>query len=477
METRKIQNGDLTNSEWRLDLQQQQHQDDVKQKHRDEYPIPSHYFRDQQKSHTKYANEKLFAAQEINEKQPKKSTKNTKHKSVHISDMDVSEMEPDERDIKAYESMDISTISASTIEALAMTTITTTTTTTATSQASIAPVTRIPENILSSNEPIVRADVTNELIENGVVLNDRVTSISVIEHDDNIRNRIHINNDTTKPVILASIGTQIVSDENEDGVNDKGYYEKTIINKNGVFIENIRKISNIDQRILGTIDDSDINDGITATDNSNNNNNNGNTISVQSKSKANIDANENFLSFDRDTNIKSTNDNMNISSTGTTSIYDTNAEINRKSIELMNNVPVAQHYVITSSGKIEKTDTMASDDILAQFQGGLNNNNNNNYNTNRNYTRNTNYNANNAFSDNKNNNLSSNWPSQQQSTNGNTVSSLSSTTTTTNFAGKNRFDVLPGGIFLTTLNSPMPASVTTSTLSDQSNTNCIVMGM
>lgn len=109
--------------------------------------------------------------------------------------------------------------------------------------------------------------------------------------------------------------------------DEKGYFEKTIFNKNGIFIEKIRKIADIDDNTAIS----------SATD--------------RSTATAN---NENYAGNDG----SSSNDNE----------LET---INRKRIELMN-VPLSQHYVITSSGKIEKTDTLASSDVIEQFRDGLN---------------------------------------------------------------------------------------------------------
>lgn len=143
-----------------------------------------------------------------------------------------------------------------------------------------SPSSTIPENVFNSND-------TNEP-------NEHQTS-----NDMNDKLRII----TANPIIIDNKITVEAHNSNDE----KGYYEKTIINKNGVFIENIRKIANVDENILFN--------------------------------KENDDAE--------------------------------NENINRKRIELMN-VPLSQHYVITSSGKIEKTDALASDDVMLQFRDGLN---------------------------------------------------------------------------------------------------------
>lgn len=267
----------------------------------------------------------------------------------------------------------------------------TTITITATSAAAAASTaSRLPKNVLNSNGPIIGDDSHNNL-----VLNDKVTSISVIEPNDTARklfigtmagpstptNSINNNNNLTKPVILVddkllntmddavdgstSSGINGVSgpQHDDDANSEKGYFEKTIINKNGVFIENIRKITNIDQRILGTSD-------ITTTKQKPN----GGLISSTSGMDIdNYDGSDDMDDTDNDNGDDITTVNGG-ASTPILSMDNLNGKINSKSIELMNNVPVAhaQHYVITSSGKIEKTDAMASDDGIAQYQGGSN---------------------------------------------------------------------------------------------------------
>lgn len=141
-----------------------------------------------------------------------------------------------------------------------------------------SPPSTIPENVFNAND-------TNEPNEHQTP-NDMNDKLRII---------------TANPIIIDN---KITVEAARNGNDEKGgYYEKTIINKNGVFIENIRKIASVDDNIL--------------------------------------------------------NDDVE------------NENINRKRIELMN-VPLSQHYVITSSGKIEKTDTLASDDVIAQFRDGLN---------------------------------------------------------------------------------------------------------
>lgn len=144
-----------------------------------------------------------------------------------------------------------------------------------------SPSSTIPENVFNSND-------TNEPNEHQTP-NDMNDKLRII---------------TANPIIIDNKITVEAQNSNDE----KGYYEKTIINKNGVFIENIRKIANVDENLLF--------------------------------------------------NNKVTDDLE-------------NENINRKRIELMN-VPLSQHYVITSSGKIEKTDALASDDVIAQFRDGLN---------------------------------------------------------------------------------------------------------
>lgn len=239
-----------------------------------------------------------------------------------------------------------------------------------------APANRIRENIFQSIVPMgmstvndngdsdgVKSEVHNNIIDNGInnaLLNDKVTSISTAEYPDGVQtvsvgrsensgSGSSINNNDTKPVILVNDNGN--GDGNDDGISEKGYYEKTIVNKNGVYIENIRKITNIDQRILSTSNENDNdNDNVHKL---NTNTENSNTAEVSGTAS---DGNANAAKMPSN------------SFTG---------KFNRKSIELMN-APVAraQHYMITSSGKIEKTDALVSDDVNEQFQGGLNYNNN-----------------------------------------------------------------------------------------------------
>lgn len=143
-----------------------------------------------------------------------------------------------------------------------------------------SPSSTIPENVFNAND-------TNEPNEHQTP-NDMNDKLRII---------------TANPIIIDNKITVEARNSNDE----KGYYEKTIINKNGVFIENIRKIANVDENILFNKENDDVE----------------------------------------------------------------NENINRKRIELMN-VPLSQHYVITSSGKIEKTDALASDDVIAQFRDGLN---------------------------------------------------------------------------------------------------------
>lgn len=384
----------------------------------------------------------------------------------------------------------------------------------------------------SSNIPIVHADVTNGLLENGVVLNDRVTSIAVIDRNENSRtsqiadnkNTTNNNNNhdsTVNPVILANdkqfgvassssssgsavahLNSDSVMDkpniqeymDDSSSVADKGYYEKTIVNKNGVFIENIRKISGIDERILDAIDSNDN----TKTTMHLKNVNNDKIISINDDNDDDIDD-----------DVDHTMNEYRIPSKISTD--DKRDEINRKSIDLMNNGPLVQHYVITSSGKIEKTDTMNSDEmpmVLSGNNGGQkqnydngNGNGNGNGNSNNNNNNDDNYDSEkimnfiNSFDQLKNTNHMYQPPRADGQTSltaspTTTISSSSSSSTTTNNnnngsggtsasatgAVKTQSDNFPGGSFLTTINSALPASVTTSSLADQSNSNCIVMG-
>lgn len=399
------------------------------------------------------------------------------HMSVHIMNMNVNEMDADDDDdvdeinngqTKAQKNTltplnvpYLSSIASVPIPAVAASTSTTTTT-----------YARIPENIFNSNIPILDGG------SQPVVLNDRVTSISVIEENENGQklfigsSRVDVgpailpkNNNESKPVILVNAAgtrdgsTSSTNDDNNDGNTEKGYFEKTIVNKNGVFIENIRKIPYKEQqRDLVTTDDGTV-DSTTAAKQKNN-------------ESTGISTTSNDDNYDRD------DDNINVNGQHNTlksTLDNLNGKINRKSIEMMNNVPVvhAQHYVITSSGKIEQTNALASDDIVTQFQSGLNSNNNNNVES-----------SNSKVNDqqqqqpeqtHQNSQLISNVGDSVQSSSSSsaTIASATSNILNSNF-GRQRN--LPGGTFLTTINSAIPALVTTSTLSDTTNSNCIVMG-
>lgn len=159
----------------------------------------------------------------------------------------------------------------------------------------------IPENILNSNtaaENFVKA-TSSAIIP--PTLSTTMSHTTTEQESKDITDKLR--NITAKPIIIDT-GTTGSRDNN--GQNEKGYFEKTIFNKNGVFVENIRKIANIDDNVLFRADDNE---------------------PAEDPEQENI---------------------------------------NRKRIELMN-VPVSQHYVITSSGKIEK-----SSDIIDQFHDGLN---------------------------------------------------------------------------------------------------------
>lgn len=329
-----------------------------------------------------------FSAQQ--QQQPKQ------HMPVHIMDLKVNEMDANADDLgDSIQTVAYTSTPQQSYRSVQLAASVTTTTTTITTASSTPSTSRLPTNVLNSNVPIIGDDSHNNL-----VLNDKVTSISVIEPNDMAR-KLFIgtsagtstsNDNITKPVILVddnnklvntmvdAVGSSTSTDMNgvsgpavDDANSEKGYFEKTIINKNGVFIENIRKITNIDQRILGTSD------------------------TTTTKQKANgqpsssgMDIDNYDGSDDMDDNDNADDISVNDGGGGSASTpklsTDNNpmGKINSKSIELMNNVPVAhaQHYVITSSGKIEKTDAMVSDDVIAQFQGGLTNTNYNNNNNN-----------------------------------------------------------------------------------------------
>lgn len=112
---------------------------------------------------------------------------------------------------------------------------------------------------------------------------------------------------------------------------ESGYYEKTIFNKNGVFIENIRKIANID----GDGEDLD-------------------------------NANKVILNTSSGSHGADDNDSDDSAEAAAA------AAASKKKLAMMS-APLSQHYVITSSGRIEKSDSaLASDDVIAQFREGLN---------------------------------------------------------------------------------------------------------
>lgn len=192
--------------------------------------------------------------------------------------------------------------------------------------------TEIPENVLSRSSN--RNGDSGNL---GHANNDDIDTNEPSEHQTSSNDKLRII--TANPIIIdnkitvdsasnVTISKGYGDDEDVIDVGasnndeEKGYYEKTIINKNGVFIENIRKIVNIDQdqRKVFITTPADRDDG------------------QQQKQPQTIDA-------------------------------DTD-EINRRNIALVS-VPLSQHYVITSSGKIEKTDPLANDDVIEQFRDGL----------------------------------------------------------------------------------------------------------
>lgn len=122
---------------------------------------------------------------------------------------------------------------------------------------------------------------------------------------------------------------------------ERGYYEKTIFNKNGVFIENIRKIANID-------DDADEEPSDTA-----------NKVILNTSSAASGHGSSGSSDNDSDSD-----DSAEIAAA---------AAATMKKMALLRSAPLSQHYVITSSGRIEKSDAaLASDDVIVQFREGLN---------------------------------------------------------------------------------------------------------
>lgn len=187
--------------------------------------------------------------------------------------------------------------------------------------------TEIPENVLS------RSCNSNDDSGNlGHANNNDIDSNEPSEHQTSSNDKLRII--TANPIIIDNkITVESASNvtlhkgygDEEDVIDNNGeehgYYEKTIINKNGVFIENIRKIANIDedQRKVFITTPADRDNG------------------QQKKPPQAIETDE---------------------------------SINRRNIALVS-VPLSQHYVITSSGKIEKTDPLANDDVIEQFRDGL----------------------------------------------------------------------------------------------------------
>lgn len=181
----------------------------------------------------------------------------------------------------------------------------------------------IPENIYNGNTVDYATDDAKDNNDNG-------HASSIIINNDDKHQMI-----TARPIVIyenRQTTDGAYNNNNQMKANEKGYFEKTIFNKNGIFIEKIRKIADIDDTNTNII-----------------NNNN-------------IKENSEILSHHNNDNDNNNNDGNN---------DDDMENINRKRIALMN-VPLSQHYVITSSGKIEKTDTLASNDVIEQFRDGLN---------------------------------------------------------------------------------------------------------
>lgn len=334
------------------------------------------------------------------------------HLPVHILDLDVNEMDDDDEEGPQTQATDSTSVASTT---------TTTSTTQMTTSAAINELSSSPSETPVSTTAIGDAktvstmaaiippavDIPSQLVD-GIVLDDRATSVPVVfGSSGDLSIQTPESNNTVKPVILMDDKESIIdastagrADDELDGGSaaEKNYYEKTIVNKNGVFIENIRKITNIDQRILGG--------------------------SAERKD--------------------------NESARGSESPSET---ISRKSIELMN-APVArsQHYVITSSGQIEKTDTPANDD-LGQFGNSLLANNIKNFNMNKDYNR------------------GQEEEEQQQEQNSNSYSSDYSVTTNDAAAG-----VVTGDAAAAVSPSAVPTAVTTNSTPAATNNNCIVMG-
>lgn len=148
---------------------------------------------------------------------------------------------------------------------------------------------------------------------------------------------------------------------------ERGYYEKTIYNKNGVFIENIRKIGNLENE---NIDDNK-NAVAAAVDDYEGEDAQHKVIlnaehQIGNGSGRNVGGNADTMEDEED----DIDDDSSSSDVDDAAAATAAAEAReRQKIALMS-VPLSEHYVITSSGRIEKTaDALASDDVIAQFRG------------------------------------------------------------------------------------------------------------
>lgn len=261
--------------------------------------------------------------------------------------------------------------------------------------------TDIPENVLSSFNSdvggggggLVGGGQSN-ILSSSSLDNKDTTMDDISSSDTNEATAAHqiSSNDklriiTANPIIIDSKITDdsttstryvVPVDDFTDSIDtERGYYEKTIINKNGVFIENIRKI--VDDEYLKK---TTVMGGIAGGGGGGGESTTSTTINDGTSTVATTTTADKIWPLSASSALTLSSP----SSASTSSIviggggggglstsnrvddYDEN--INRKNIALMS-VPLSQHYVITSSGKIEKTDPLASDDVIEQFRDGL----------------------------------------------------------------------------------------------------------
>lgn len=178
---------------------------------------------------------------------------------------------------------------------------------------------------------------------------------------------------TTKDdTLAASASSASATVANIDGTAmpiERGYYEKTIFNKNGVFIENIRKIGNLDERNdqHGRNSDNDEVDVhhkviLNAQTSSTGNHVAGGPVALMQDDSGSDDVD--------DDDVDDGDDDDGATAAAAAAAADAEAR-ERQKIALMS-VPLSEHYVITSSGRIAKNaDALASDDVITQFREGL----------------------------------------------------------------------------------------------------------